>query len=179
MMLQILLFLFGIGHFQAQAESAGLPEVSSKDSLTVYVFLHDDCLISQFYTLELTRLFDAYHSKKVGFVGYFPNATSTAEQMATFGKDYKLAFPLLPDYDKVMTRKFGVKVTPEVAVWNHRSNQLIYRGRIDDSYVRVGKRKMHPQNRDLEKIIESWQLNQSSGTLVQTQAIGCFISFTD
>ena len=178
-MLQVLLFFFGFGHFQAPAEGDGRSLTSLADSLTVYVFLHDDCLISQFYTLELSRLYDAYHSKKVGFVGYFPNATSTAEQMATFGTDYKLTFPLLPDYDKVMTQKFGVKVTPEVAVWDHRSNQLIYRGRIDDSYVRVGKRKTHPQSRDLEEIIESWLLSQSSGTLVETQAIGCFINFTE
>lgn len=147
--------------------------------MTVYVFLHDDCLISQFYTLELTRLYDTYHAQKVGFVGYFPNPTSTAEQMEAFGTDYKLTFPLLPDYDKEMTRKFGVTVTPEVAVWDHRSNQLIYRGRIDDSYVRVGKRKTHAQSKDLEKIIESWLLNQNTGTLVETQAIGCFINFTD
>src|SRR6187549_3116767 len=107
MMLQVLLFFFGFGHFQAPAEGDDRSITSLADSLTVYVFLHDDCLISQFYTLELTRLYETYHTKKVGFVGYFPNATSTAEQMATFGPDYKLTFPLLPDYDKVMTLKFG------------------------------------------------------------------------
>src|SRR6187549_204885 len=154
MMLQVLLFFFGFGHFQAPAEGDDRSITSLADSLTVYIFLHDDCLISQFYTLELSRLYDAYHSKKVGFVGYFPNATSTAEQIETFGTNYKLTFPLLPDYTQDVTRKFGVTVTPEVAVWDHRSDQLIYRGRIDDSYVRVGKRKTHPQSRDLEEIIE-------------------------
>ena len=179
MILQIL-FLF-LGLIPSQAHSHGDEQTGSSqgDSLTVYVFLHDDCLISQFYTLELTRLYNTYHTQKVGFVGYFPNSSSTLEQIDSFALNYKIAFPLLPDYTKELTRKFGITVTPEVAVWDHRSEQMIYRGRIDDSYVRVGKRKTHPQNRDLENIIDSWLLNQSPGTLVQTQAIGCFISFTD
>ncbi|MBP7240290.1 MAG: redoxin domain-containing protein [Saprospiraceae bacterium] len=170
-----------MGLIPSQTHSHGDEQtVSSQgDSLTVYVFLHDDCLISQFYTLELTRLYNTYHTQKVGFVGYFPNSSSTPEQIDSFALNYKIAFPLLPDYTKELTRKFGITVTPEVAVWDHRSEQMIYRGRIDDSYVRVGKRKTHPQNRDLENIIDSWLINQSNGTLVQTQAIGCFISFTD
>jgi len=179
MMLQILLFFFGL--IPSQAHSGGEERTGSSvsDSLTVYVFLHDDCLISQFYTLELTRLYNTYHTQKVGFVGYFPNSASTSEQIEGFAKDYKITFPLLPDHAKDLTRKFGIKVTPEVAVWDHRSDQMIYRGRIDDSYVRVGKRKTHPQNRDLVDIIDAWLLNETPGTLVQTQAIGCFISFTD
>ena len=179
MMLQILLCLIGIVPFQEQTYCGNNPPSAIRDSMTVYVFLHDDCLISQFYTLELTRLYEKYHTQKVGFVGYFPNATSTPEQIDAFATSYKITFPLLPDYTKELTRKLGITVTPEVAVWDHRSDQMIYRGRIDDSYVRVGKRKTHPQNRDLEDIINSWLLNQSKGTLVQTQAIGCFISFTD
>ena len=179
MILQILLCLFGIVPFQERWQGNGNTPPEIGDSLTVYVFLHDDCLISQFYTLELTRLYETYHTQKVGFVGYFPNSSSTSEQIAAFGNDYKIAFPLLPDYAKDLTHKFGITVTPEVAVWDHRSDQLIYRGRIDDSYVRVGKRKIHPQSRDLENIITSWLMGENQETLVQTQAIGCFISFTD
>ena len=70
----------------------------------------------------------------------------------------------------------GATVTPEVAVWDHRTNRLIYRGRIDDSYVRVGKRKFHPKSHDLKNIIDLWLIKQTPDTLVQTQAVGCFIN---
>ncbi|MBK9105470.1 MAG: hypothetical protein IPL92_13125 [Saprospiraceae bacterium] len=149
------------------------------DSLTVYIFLNDECVISQFYTPELTRLFDTYHSQKVGFTGYFPSPSSTPDRIQKFGEAYRLAFPLEGDYHKDQARRLGVTVTPEVAVWDHRSDRLIYRGRIDDSYVRVGKRKLHPQHYDLQEIIDSWLAGQGSAELEQTQAIGCFISFTD
>jgi peroxiredoxin len=147
------------------------------DSLTVYVFLEDECIISQFFTPELTRLYEKYHAQHVGFVGYFPSAETDIEQITWFGSEFRIAFPLLADHDKSLCKKLGITITPEVAVWDHRSNQMIYRGRIDDSYVRVGKRKLHPQSHDLDDIIHDWTLNQTPEVLVKTQAIGCFITF--
>lgn len=145
------------------------------DSLTVYIFLADQCKISQFYTLELERLFQNYHKNNVGIVGYFPNTISTLERIDSFAITYSLSFPLFEDHEKSMTKKLGATVTPEAIVWDHRTDKMIYRGRIDDSYVRVGKRKLHPQHHDLEDIIADWQLNQSPPAIVETKAIGCFI----
>lgn len=178
-MIQILLYLLLL---TPQREVSGLfatPDSTVGDSLTVYVFLHDECVISQYFTPELTRLFEKYRSKGVGFVGYFPNAAASHEKMSAFGEAYHLDFPLIQDQFKAMARKLGVTITPEVAVWDHRLDMLIYRGRIDDSYVRVGKRKLHPQHFDLQEAIDGWLLGQYHTGLVQTQAIGCFINFTD
>ncbi len=68
-------------------------------------------------------------------------------------------------------------VTPEVAVWDHRTERLLYRGRIDDSYVRVGKRKLHTQHHELRDIIEGWLRGEVPDELVTTHAIGCYINF--
>lgn len=154
------------------------PLNSFSDSLTVYIFLEDECLISQYYTNELTRLYDKYGKEHVGFVGYFPSPTTGPEEIAAFADKFKLDFPLFPDPDKTWTKKFDITITPEVSVLDHRTGHTIYKGRIDDSYVRVGKRKLHPQTHDLEDMIKAWQLNQTPDTLVQTEAIGCFITFT-
>lgn len=149
------------------------------DSLTVYVFLLDECVISQYYTPELIRLYETYHDQQVGFVGYFPNFISKPDRIEAFGEKYSLPFPLKQDYYKDWTRKFGITVTPEIAVWDHREERMIYRGRIDDSYVRVGKRNLHPKHHDLVEIIDNWLLHESPETPVITHAIGCFITFTD
>ncbi len=162
----------GVGSQATEGE-----EISGQDSLTVYIFLLYECVISQFYTPQLSDFYKEYHDQKVGFIGYFPSFNDKPEDIKAFGDKYKLDFPLQQDYYKNWTKKMGATVTPEVAVWDHRSDRLIYRGRIDDSYVRVGKRKLHPQNHELKDIIENWLLNQTPDTLVQTQAIGCFISF--
>jgi len=158
---------------------SGYLKASLSDSLSVYVFLEDECLISQYYTNELSRLYEEYRKEHVGFVGYFPSSTTGTEEIAAFAARFKLDFTLLPDHDFSWSRKFGITITPEVAVLDHRTDELIYRGRIDDSYVRVGKRKAHVQNHDLEDMIKAWQLNQTPASLVQTEAIGCFITFTN
>lgn len=155
-------------------ERASIP---SSDSLTVYVFLLDECVISQYYTPALTRLAESYKDEGVGFVGYFPKTSTSTEDIEGFGKAYHLSFPLLPDEGQKMTRRFEVTVTPEVAVWDHRADRLIYRGRIDDSYVRVGKRKLHPKSHDLEDIIRRWGDGEAQEECIVTPAIGCFISF--
>lgn len=178
-MIQLIVNILLLASFREVPETPKLTENSIGDSLTVYIFLHDECVISQFFTPELTRLYDMYQSQGVGFIGYFPNPAATPEKMKGFAEAYHLGFPLLQDQHKTLARKFGVTITPEVAVWDHRLGQLIYRGRIDDSYVRVGKRKLHPQHHDLQETIDAWLSGQYTQTLVQTQAIGCFINFTD
>ena len=179
MILQAILSILLLATCPQRSEFGSYIRPIAGDSLTVYVFLHDECKISQFYTPELSRLQEIYGSRKVGFVGYFPNAATTTERIDAFAKDYHIAFPLREDYGKDLTRKLGITITPEVAVWDHRTEQQIYRGRIDDSYVRVGKRKTHPQQYDLVGIIEDWLTHPDPQLLVQTQAIGCFINFTD
>lgn len=148
------------------------------DSLSVHVFLHDECVISQFYTPELNRLVVKYQDQPVGFVGHFPNPSADVSRIDAFTETFDLHFPLVPDYEKDMVKALGVRITPEVAVWDHRTGRLIYRGRIDDSYVRVGKRKRVAQSHDLEKIIDLWSEDKVPEKLVETRAIGCFINFT-
>ena len=175
MLLQLIFTLIPL--FSSFNHQSGTPVLTnSVDSLTVYVFLHDECVISQYYTPQLTEYYNQYKSQKVGFVGYFPNPSLKPYHIKTFAQNFKLAFPLQQDYRKDWTKKFGITVTPEVAVWDHRTDLLIYRGRIDDSYVRVGKRKMHVKSKDLKNVIDAWISGQASSTLVETPAIGCFIN---
>src|SRR5688572_13546650 len=148
----LLSFFLSIPTQQIQTVTQG----AQCDSLTVYVFLLDECVISQFYTPLLSEYHEEYKNKRVGFIGYFPNQASKSERIEAFAKTYKIDFPLKQDQNKVLAKQFGVTVTPEVAVWDHKSEKLLYRGRIDDSYVRVGKRKYHPQHADLKDIIDDW-----------------------
>jgi hypothetical protein len=157
-----------------QSPSGTLTSGATHDSLTVYVFLHDECVISQFFTPQLSKLEKQYSSHKIGFVGYFPDSTVGQERIAAFGKKFGLEFPLQQDTDQLLTRKMGIRIMPEVAVWDHRQDKMIYRGRIDDSYVRVGKRRLHPQNHDLRDVVESWAAGEVLA-FRETQAIGCII----
>ena len=148
------------------------------DSLTVMVALHDDCVISRFYTPKLNALDSAYRGRHIGIVGFFPHGTITPEAIAAFQEEFLIDFPLILDEGQSIARRYGVTVMPEAVVVDHRTGRVIYHGRIDDSYVRVGKRKLHPQSNDLDDVLKGWLAHDVPDEMTETQAVGCFITFT-
>ncbi len=145
------------------------------DSITVYIFLREDCVICQQYTPQLEPLYAEYSSKGVHFLGVFPNASSSPELVAEFAEKYGLTFPLETDPDQTLTRRFGATITPEVVIYDHRIGQILYSGRIDDRYVKVGKRRRHVQTSELEDALKAIRSGQPVAVR-ETQATGCLIT---
>ncbi len=150
-------------------------KIPLKDSVTVYVFLHESCLISQYYTLSLRELSEAFSNKNLQFVGLFPNHSSKPEKIEAFKEKYKIPFPLKADYEKIKTAQFGATVTPEVIVFNETQNKILYQGRIDDAYARVGKRKQITSTSELKDALTAISNNRPI-EVAQTTPVGCFIS---
>lgn len=149
---------------------------SQKDSVTVYIFLREDCVISQNYTLILNQLHQKYANEKIGFIGIFPN--SKDEQIAAFQQKYKLPFPLKSDYFTAITKKLGATVTPEVVVYNQVCNEILYRGRIDNTYFKVGKKRTVTTTSELEDALKAIQTGQPI-PIKETEPVGCLISFNN
>ena len=145
------------------------------DSITVYIFLHESCRISQYYTLPLIELHDEFANKHTQFVGIFPNTSSKIDNIEAFKVKYNIPFDLQTDYDKVKTEQFGATVTPEVIVYNETQQQILYKGRIDDAYARVGKRRQVTSTSELKDALTAIANNRPI-KVTETEAIGCFIS---
>jgi hypothetical protein len=158
---------------------APLTAVSGIDSLTVLVALHDDCVISRFYTPSLNALDSMYRGRHVGIVGFFPHGAITPAAIEAFRAEFRITFPLILDEDQSIARRHGVTVMPEAVAVDHRTGHAIYRGRIDDSYVRVGKRKLHPRSNDLEDVVKAWLAGDMPDAMTETPAVGCLITFTE
>ncbi|MEO1449709.1 MAG: hypothetical protein AAFV07_09265 [Bacteroidota bacterium] len=155
-------------------ETSVTPSTQQSDSITVYIFLHEDCIISQYYTLSLKELHTEYANPRLQFVGLFPNFSSRPENIKAFGEKYQIPFPLKPDYFHQKKEALGATVTPEVVVVNEKTGKTLYQGRIDDTYARVGQRKRVTTITDLKDVLESIRDGQSI-LISYTQAIGCFI----
>ena len=71
----------------------------------------------------------------------------------------------------------GVRVTPEVAVFIPDGSQpkMVYRGRIDDKYVELGKERPQPTTHDLERVLKIIAEGKPLKTET-TRAVGCFIA---
>lgn len=151
--------------------------LSAKDSLSLYIFLLDDCPICIQYTPTLNNLYNEYQNQ-ISFIGYFPNFSSKKEKIEIYKNQYKIQFPLETDYFKTQAKKFKAKVTPEVVLYNHTSQQVIYQGRIDNEYYKLGRRRKVVTEHSLKDAIEQ-TLAQKKITTRYTEPIGCFINYSD
>lgn len=147
---------------------------SSEDQIRVYVFLHESCIISKHYTLPLKALYQEYASEEIQFIGLFPNASSTHAKIEQFKKTYEIPFELMADHAQIKTAALGASITPEVIVYNESKGEIIYKGRIDDTYVRVGQKRRITTSSELKNVLEAIK-NQQEIPHTHTQAVGCFI----
>jgi len=172
--LLLLLVFCGISTETRAANQPEKPE--EKARLSVYIFLAETCPISQFYTITLKDLHREFASDNVTFKGIFPGKESTEGSVAEFKKTYDLPFELILDKDQKLTRNLKAKVTPEVIVQNELTGEILYQGRIDDSYYQVGKKRPFVREPDLRNALTQLQRNQPVKK-PKTDAVGCVITF--
>ena len=72
----------------------------------------------------------------------------------------------------------GATVTPEIVVYNHTQEVILYKGRIDNTYFRVGKKRTITTTSELEQVLDAIQKGASIPDL-DAPAVGCFINFSE
>lgn len=144
------------------------------NTATVFVFLSETCPICQSYTLPLKELYKKYKEKSIRFVGVFPNYYVTQKDMDEFKKTYTIPFDLILDSNGDLTKKFNATITPEVFVENELG-QVVYSGRIDDSFYAIGKRRKVITSTELSDALAELSLGQAI-KINKTQAVGCIIN---
>lgn len=158
------------------AHANDLPQTDSqeKDSVTVYIFLHESCVISQYYTLALQDLHETYANDQIRFIGLFPNLSSKIDDIMVFKEKYQIPFELKTDHYHIKKEALNATITPEVVVYDESQREILYKGRIDDSYFRVGQRKRVTTTSELKDVLEAI-INGQAIEVPHTKAIGCFI----
>ena len=139
--------------------------------LTVYVFTTTDCPISNRYAPEIQRLAAKFGSQ-AKFVLVYPVPSDTPDMIRDHKKKFAYIFESVRDTDQKLVKQTGVTVAPEVAVMN--GAQLLYRGRIDDKYVELGRERSQPTTHDLEDALAA-AIARRPVTVKETRAIGCFL----
>ena len=60
-------------------------------------------------------------------------------------------------------------------VYNHNDQEILYKGRIDNAYFRVGKKRGVTSTSDLKDALEA--IVRGEPVLIkETEAVGCFIN---
>ena len=152
-------------------------ENKEESSIRAYIFLLDEGIISTNYTQKLNDLHREYGAK-IPFLGVFPNFSSKKSKIDQWVKDYEVSFPVQSDYYKKLARKLGATITPEVVVYDESKEEVLYRGRIDNQYVRVGKRRNVVTKHEFADVLKAI-LEGREVPIKETKAIGCYINFND
>lgn len=148
-----------------------------RDSVTLYLFLSDECVITHYYVPTLNEL-DETFGDDIDMLAVFPNFSSKPKKIDHFYTTYGLTIPHRTDYFKKLTRKLGATITPEAIFYNHTKDKILYQGRIDNSYVKIGKRRRVITSKELKDALSAWLADEDIA-VQKTEAVGCFINFMD
>jgi hypothetical protein len=151
-------------------QAGSVPQHGEKPQ--VLLFIRSDCPISNRYAPELERLYKRYSPFGIDFLLIYPEAGLSHAAMKQHGREYGYSIPAVLDPDHHYVARAKARVTPEAAVFV--KGKLAYLGRIDDSYVDIGKARAQPEHRDLDEELSAI----SAGKIPpfhQTTSIGCVI----
>lgn len=140
------------------------------------VFLTTECPIARQFIPELNRLADVAADAHIEFYGVICDATIKRSDAAKFAREFKIEFPVLFDGTGELVEAFRPTHVPEAFVVD-LSGRLAYRGRIDDRYAEVGKKRDAPRNRDLLAAIKAVAAGQQFET-PETEVVGCPLEAT-
>jgi len=155
--------------------SSSISSSNEKPLYTIYIFVSESCPICQQITLNWKELMARYSSDSVQFVMIFPNnRESTKESIENFKEKYNLHCESVVDKGQKWTRKFKASITPEVILWDNQRNSILYRGKLDNQYETLGKKRSVVTEKYVADALEN-VLYGTKSIPANTEPIGCFI----
>ncbi|NKB66504.1 MAG: redoxin domain-containing protein [Candidatus Latescibacteria bacterium] len=150
------------------------PLARPRPRATVLLFLRTDCPISNRYAPEILRLYQRFGASRVNFWLVYLDQGETTADIEAHLRAYNLPRRALRDPNHALVELTGATITPEAAVFT-ADRTMIYRGRIDDRYIALGKARAAPTQRDLEEALTDILAGQNLPPRT-TPAVGCFIA---
>jgi hypothetical protein len=140
----------------------------------VVVFLGTECPIANGYVPELNRQFTALvdADSHVAYFGVISDHSVTRAAAARHAAQFKIRFPVLFDASGELADALKPTHLPEAFVID-RDGRLAYRGRIDDLYADLGKKRTEASRHNLADAIAAVLDGQPVAT-PRTEPVGCF-----
>jgi peroxiredoxin len=149
-----------------------LPAESSR--ATVLIFVLHDCPVCNRYVPEINRLTEDYKASNVATYIVYDESDLTPPQARAHSKAYGLTCGLLYDPSHKLAHQLGVTAAPE-AVLLSPSGDVVYLGRIDDSFKHFGMISRQPTSHDLRDALDAL-LAGKTVAVARTPVVGCAIA---
>ena len=129
-------------------------DVAAADRAAVIIFIDADCPICNAYSGEINRLSIEYGSKGINFYVAYADPDLKPDEARKQLKEFGVTCPGLLDSSLVLARRLGATITPEAVIVGKDQN-VLYRGRIDDLYTRLGERRYEATHHDLRIALDA------------------------
>lgn len=143
-------------------------------AVVALVFLTTECPIAREYIPELNRLAAEFSSYSAKLYGVIAEPTASRAAAKRFQEEFKIEFPVLFDASSELAATLKPTHVPEAFVLN-RKGEVVYRGRIDDRYREVGKKRPEASTHDLQDAVTA-ALAGAEIEVAETKPIGCPLS---
>lgn len=150
------------------------PLSPSPGRASVLCFVTTDCPIANAYAPVLQTLADELAEAPLDFYLVHVDPDVPPDAVRAHAREYGLRQTLLLDPHQRLARALGITCTPEVAVVT-AGGELSYRGRIDDRYRALGRRRPQPTRRDLRLHLAALLEPGPPPAPVRTEAVGCLL----
>jgi hypothetical protein len=135
------------------------------------VFILRDCPICNSYIPELNRLHQAFANRGVMLRLVHADPQTTEAESREHAREYQIEPRVILDPQHAKVKWAGATIAPEAAVFSP-AGDLLYRGRIDDQYAGLGKRRAQVTSHDLREALEAILVSERVPN-PRTEAVGC------
>lgn len=145
-------------------------EWSNKKAI-LFFFLAPECPAANGYSPLMARIAAEFESRGVLVYGVHCDLDVTSKLAKQHAQEFGLTFPILLDPDQTIPRQTGVTRTATAVVTDPKG-EVLYRGRIDDRYPALGKRRPEARTHDLEDALNA-VLAGKKPAVSETEVVGC------
>ena len=138
----------------------------------VVVFTSHECPIANAYAPTLGRLAKGWEDRPVRMFLVHIDPDLSVAAARTHREDYKLPGPILMDATHKLATVLGATRTPEVVVLN--DGGVVYRGRIDNQWPKLGVRTPKATKHELRDAVEV-ALRGEKVPAPHPPAVGCLL----
>ena len=137
----------------------------------VLIFTTVDCPIANSYIPTIRGLVEKHADDPLNFYLVHVDPDVTRDVAQDHSDAFDTPCPVLIDSRHALAKKLGITITPEVAVITGE-DEIVYRGRIDNWYGALQKKRPSPTRHDLRDALKAVLKGRSVRT-DRTEAIGC------
>lgn len=143
---------------------------------TVVVFISTDCPVANSYQPTLRNMGKEFSGSKLQLLMVHGNPQTTIDQARKHQQEYQIDWPVVLDSDQRIAMELKAKNIPEAFLLDSKGT-VLYRGRIDDQYAALGKKRPAPTEHNFSEAITAF-LKGLPIPQKETQAVGCVIRYS-